>query len=216
MLHECVQKVKPIIDERASSLLSRLCSDALSDSSKRVHWLIRDFLPKCTNRELAERMSRPEEVENPVPLAEKAGDIVSDAPAQMLCLEVDYLPEYRKEMAQIGVHDGHVVVRFEEVQHSVKRAYFDKLVELYRLNTPDDPEFTCFPTRLWVLLERYNTFLNADLSDVNQAALPSSVFECLNEEFGVTFEMFASPFNCYFKQYCSLFPDTDCYFGSRG
>ena len=149
MLHECVQKVKPIIDERASSLLSRLCSDALSDSSKRVHWLIRDFLPKCTNRELAERMSRPEEVENPVPLAEKAGDIVSDAPAQMLCLEVDYLPEYRKEMAQIGVHDGHVVVRFEEVQHSVKRAYFDKLVELYRLNTPDDPEFTFFPTRLW-------------------------------------------------------------------
>ena len=49
-----------------------------------------------------------------------------------------------------------------------------------------------------------------------QAALAVPVFECLHRLFGVTFECFASPFNCYFKQYCSAFSDTDGYFGSRG
>ena len=49
-----------------------------------------------------------------------------------------------------------------------------------------------------------------------QAALPLTVLECLQKHFGVTFELFASPLNCYFRQYCSAFPDTDGYFGSRG
>ena len=38
----------------------------------------------------------------------------------------------------------------------------------------------------------------------------------INRQFGVTFECFASPFNCYFRQYCSAFGDIDSYFGSRG
>lgn len=49
-----------------------------------------------------------------------------------------------------------------------------------------------------------------------QGALPVHVFEALYKLFGVSFECFASPLNCYFKQYCSAFPDTDGYFGSRG
>ncbi|XP_035679129.1 mRNA (2'-O-methyladenosine-N(6)-)-methyltransferase-like isoform X1 [Branchiostoma floridae] len=49
-----------------------------------------------------------------------------------------------------------------------------------------------------------------------QGALPVPVFEAVHKHFGVTFELFASPLNCYFRQYCSAFPDTDGYFGSRG
>ncbi|XP_030067410.1 mRNA (2'-O-methyladenosine-N(6)-)-methyltransferase isoform X2 [Microcaecilia unicolor] len=49
-----------------------------------------------------------------------------------------------------------------------------------------------------------------------QGALPVHVFETLHKLFGVSFECFASPLNCYFKQYCSAFSDTDGYFGSRG
>jgi len=49
-----------------------------------------------------------------------------------------------------------------------------------------------------------------------QAGLPVTVMECLHKHFGVTFECFGSPLNCYFRQYCSAFPDTDSYFGSRG
>ena len=46
--------------------------------------------------------------------------------------------------------------------------------------------------------------------------MPVTVLECLHKNFGVSFECFASPLNCYFRQYCSAFPDIDSYFGSRG
>lgn len=49
-----------------------------------------------------------------------------------------------------------------------------------------------------------------------QGSLPVHIFETLHRLFGVSFECFASPLNCYFRQYCSAFPDTDGYFGSRG
>lgn len=51
---------------------------------------------------------------------------------------------------------------------------------------------------------------------MTQMAIPATVFHCLNIHFGVTFECFASPLNCYFRQYCSAFGDTDSYYGSRG
>lgn len=68
--------------------------------------------------------------------------------------------------------------------------------------------------RVWCLLKRYNSFY-VNISDT-QVSLPVSILESLNKNFGVTFECFASPLNCYFRQYCSAFPDTDAYFGSRG
>ena len=58
--------------------------------------------------------------------------------------------------------------------------------------------------------------INQNEGKGNQGALTPSLMECLHRVFGVTFECFASPFNCYFRQYCSAFPDTDGFFGSRG
>lgn len=98
---------------------------------------------------------------------------------------------------------------------------------LYRYSCFDDKKFELFIPRVWCLLKRYNTFLGAypDLRNgaspsvegqLTQASLPVTVFECLNKMFGITFECFASPLNCYFRQYCSAFSDTDSYFGSRG
>ena len=71
------------------------------------------------------------------------------------------------------------------------------------------------------MLKRYTTFLcnfaaNQQECEATQSSLPATVFECLNKHFGVTFECFASPLNCYFRQYCSAFGDTDSFFGSRG
>lgn len=90
-----------------------------------------------------------------------------------------------------------------------------------------------FLPRVWSLLKRYNTFLgytppsssssNSSSStngayegQATQGALPITVMESLHRTFHVTFECFASPLNCYFRQYCSAFADTDTYFGSRG
>lgn len=66
------------------------------------------------------------------------------------------------------------------------------------------------------MLKRYQTYLGSTESQATQMALPVTVFECLQRSFGVSFECFASPLNCYFRQYCSAFADTDAYFGSRG
>lgn len=101
-------------------------------------------------------------------------------------------------------------------------SHLQKLEQLYRYNCFDDKKFDLFIGRVYCLLKRYQTFLcNATAaigheSENTQAALPITVFECLHRHFGVTFECMASPMNCYYRQFCSAFPDTDSYFGSRG
>jgi phosphorylated CTD-interacting factor 1 len=77
-----------------------------------------------------------------------------------------------------------------------------------------------FNSRVFSLLCRYESFFQCSVR-INegygmQTSLPASAFKALNQLFEVTQEMFASPFNCYFAQFCSAFADTDVYFGSRG
>lgn len=100
----------------------------------------------------------------------------------------------------------------------VNSLYFQKLEQLYRWNCTDDRKFDNFLTRVWCMLKRYQTFFGSSPNEGHgtQGALPVSVLESLNKHFGVTFECFASPLNSYFRQYCSAFPDTDSFFGSRG
>lgn len=92
--------------------------------------------------------------------------------------------------------------------------FFFSQEQLYRYNCFDDKKFEFFLPRVWSLLKRYATFQGKN--QMFQSSLSLTVMECLNRCFGVTFECFASPLNCYFRQYCSAFPDTDAYFGSRG
>uniref|UniRef100_A0A674PN28 mRNA (2'-O-methyladenosine-N(6)-)-methyltransferase n=1 Tax=Takifugu rubripes TaxID=31033 RepID=A0A674PN28_TAKRU len=96
--------------------------------------------------------------------------------------------------------------------------HFSKLELLYRYSCVDDPRFEKFLSRVWCLLKRYQVMFGSGANEGTglQGALPVPVFEALNRQFGVTSECFASPLNCYFKQYASAFPDTDSYFGSRG
>lgn len=92
--------------------------------------------------------------------------------------------------------------------------YMQKLEQLYRYNCFDDRKMEIFLPRVWCLLKRYATFQGKN--QIFQSSLSLTVMECLHRCFGVTFECFASPLNCYFRQYCSAFPDTDAFFGSRG
>eukprot|EP00117_Sycon_ciliatum_P001924 scpid53179/ scgid2600/ Phosphorylated CTD-interacting factor 1 len=100
---------------------------------------------------------------------------------------------------------------------SIAEAHFQKLERLYKATCAQlDPELAYFRERLLCMLKRYETLLG-DMSAVNlQGALPVAAFHCLHVEFGVTMECFASPLNCYFPQYCSLYANTDSVFGSRG
>jgi len=68
--------------------------------------------------------------------------------------------------------------------------------------------------RIFSMVVRYETL--TEVKSAYQAALPSNVMSVLKEDFGVRHECFASPLNCYFDRFCSLFKDTDCFFGSEG
>uniref|UniRef100_A0A3Q2Y4I0 mRNA (2'-O-methyladenosine-N(6)-)-methyltransferase n=1 Tax=Hippocampus comes TaxID=109280 RepID=A0A3Q2Y4I0_HIPCM len=109
-------------------------------------------------------------------------------------------------------------LRFRGEMVKVNRGHFSKLELLYRYSCIDDSRFEKFLSRVWCLLKRYQVMFGSSANEGTglQGALPVSVFEALNRQFGVSFECFASPLNCYYKQFCSAFPDTDCYFGSRG
>nr|CAD7585766.1 unnamed protein product [Timema genevievae] len=121
--------------------------------------------------------------------------------------QIDYLSERDQTL-----------LRFNGDTMSINTTHLQKLEQLYRYSSFDDKKFEYFLPRVWCMLKRYNAFFGGNLNEGQgtQGALPVTVFECLNRMFGVTFECFASPLNCYFKQYCSVFPDTDSYFGSRG
>ncbi|XP_074113087.1 phosphorylated CTD-interacting factor 1 [Cotesia typhae] len=119
--------------------------------------------------------------------------------------QIEYLPEREQTM-----------LRYHGDTMCINNSHLTKLEHLYRYNCFDDKKFEMFLPRVWCALKRYQTYLGINEGHATQMALPVTVFECLQRSFGVTFECFASPFNCYFRQYCSAFADTDSYFGSRG
>ncbi|KAE8575612.1 hypothetical protein XENTR_v10003888 [Xenopus tropicalis] len=111
-----------------------------------------------------------------------------------------------------------VCVRYKGESVRINQSYFSKLYQLYRLSCIDDSGTERFLSRVWCLLRRYQVMFGTAQYEGSglQGALPVHVFQTLHKVFGVTLECFASPLNCYFKQYCSAFTDTDGYFGSRG
>merc|ERR1719411_1791949 len=109
-------------------------------------------------------------------------------------------------------------LRYKGEVMRINNVYFTKLEQLYRYGCADDRKFEHFLTRVWMLLKRYHGYYGSAPGEgaQNQGAVPVTVLECIHKNFGVTFECFASPLNCYFRQYCSAFSDIDSYFGSRG
>ena len=110
---------------------------------------------------------------------------------------------------------------------------FSKLMEVYTWSTRQDaaaghggvmpggggtPAGGMFPplflARLFAMVLRYET-LSATKS-AYQAAIPDALFSLLQREMGVQHECYASPLNHWCPSYCSLFPDTDRFFGSKG
>ena len=112
-----------------------------------------------------------------------------------------------------------ILIKYKDSEYQVSKNHFEKVYKLWKLNNRTK-ESNDFVEVFYCLICRYQTFFrNNEVINEGygmQAALPGRVFKELNKTFCVTQEMFASPFNCYFKNYCSAFLDTDYYFGSNG
>ncbi|KAM3850196.1 mRNA (2'-O-methyladenosine-N(6)-)-methyltransferase [Diretmus argenteus] len=128
------------------------------------------------------------------------------------------LPSPPQPRVELHFENDVACLRFRGEMVKVNRGHFSKLELLYRYSCIDDPRFEKFLSRVWCLVKRYQVMFGSGVNEGTglQGALPVAVFEALNRQFGVSFECFASPLNCYFKQFCSAFPDTDGFFGSRG
>uniref|UniRef100_A0A672N947 mRNA (2'-O-methyladenosine-N(6)-)-methyltransferase n=1 Tax=Sinocyclocheilus grahami TaxID=75366 RepID=A0A672N947_SINGR len=128
------------------------------------------------------------------------------------------IPSPPQPRVELHFENDVACLRYKGEMVKVNRGHFSKLELLYRYSCIDDPRFEKFLSRVWCLIKRYQVMFGSGVNEGSglQGALPVPIFEALNKQFGVTFECFASPLNCYFKQFCSAFPDIDGFFGSRG
>lgn len=111
-------------------------------------------------------------------------------------------------------------VQYRDDSIQVTRLHFKKLKALYAVHSKD--HWSQFRYALYALLRRYTTFFGSGSTKGTRegitfhAAAPETVFTLLHKKFGVSFECFASPLNCFFPQFCSAFRDIDRFFGSHG
>ncbi len=101
----------------------------------------------------------------------------------------------------------------------ISMTHLNKLAQLYRThNSKWDSDLKFFPNCLYIVMRRYESFFGIEEGEgvSFHAALPEKGFNFLKTEMKVCQECFASPFNCYFRHFCSAFPDVDVVFGSRG
>lgn len=96
-----------------------------------------------------------------------------------------------------------------DYEHRLPHHVYNKIERLYRQTGFGLPVF--FHKYLWFDLTLYHILSGPGL----QWALPPSLMFTLKQEMGCNTEIFASPINCYYNRYYSLFPH-DRYFGSLG
>jgi len=86
------------------------------------------------------------------------------------------------------------------------------------LQTQIPQQLEAFLHAVFSLLCRYDALFGPGESEGRglQCSVPKVVLDVLRTKLAVTCECFASPLNAYCPEYFSIFPDTDCPFGSRG
>ncbi|XP_076336862.1 mRNA (2'-O-methyladenosine-N(6)-)-methyltransferase-like isoform X1 [Tachypleus tridentatus] len=197
------QQCQPHLVEAAKSSVEGICTKIYHmscDYVKKIH----DKHWSILNQHDIEEITSPLQVTNP---------------KKVFCYPVQFaISTPRLPTVDLLTDHDVTLLRFSGDVVRINTLYFQKLEQLYRWNCTDDRKFEFFLARVWCMLKRYQTFIGSNPNEGHgtQVALPVTVFDCLHKQFGVTFECFASPLNCYFRQYCSAFPDTDSFFGSRG
>ncbi|XP_029467589.1 mRNA (2'-O-methyladenosine-N(6)-)-methyltransferase [Rhinatrema bivittatum] len=190
--------------------MAAVAKDSVEGICSKIYHISCEYVKRIREKHLAllKENNIPEEVETP----EIQDRLVYCYPVRLS------IPSPPMPCVEMHMENNIACVRYKGEMVKVSRNYFSKLWYLYRYSCIDDSGFEKFLHRVWCLLRRYQVMFGVGLYEGTglQGALPVHVFEAIHKLFGVSFECFASPLNCYFKQYCSAFSDTDGYFGSRG
>ena len=99
--------------------------------------------------------------------------------------------------------------KYQELDCIMSKCMYEKLKRLHSDCGLGIKRFSDY--HIWKINALYNILDGASL----QWSIPHKLFDFLHMEFNCDTELFASPFNCYYKKYYSLYP-SDTYFGSRG
>lgn len=104
-----------------------------------------------------------------------------------------------------------------DTSHTLVLWQYEKLRKFFFLATNLDDD-DIFHYRLFIMLQRYTavTGLFSRIEAGWHAAVPPSPFDHLRFNMNAEAECFASPLNARLEQFCSAFPDTDHFFGSKG
>lgn len=198
------QQCQPHLTEAAKSSVEGICAKLYSNScedAKKVSSKIQEILKESGLHEFT------------------APPRLSQPPKKVYCYPVHLIqPCPKLPVVQFCQDKEFTFLRYKNDSVRLRTVYLQKLDYLYRMSCSDDRKLEYFLPRVWCLLKRYQSFMGTGPGEGHsaQVSLPYPAFDCLKRNFDVTFECFASPLNCFFRQYCSAFPDTDGYFGSRG
>jgi phosphorylated CTD-interacting factor 1 len=125
---------------------------------------------------------------------------------------VQYLPPNNQNQVLVTRHDTDKwKLIWADHGTCISDMHLKQLQDLYSKHS-GDIQGKHFNRRLYCLLIRYET-LNAPMY---QCSCTKKTFDVMSQQFGVTKECFASPFNKNAEIYWSAFPDTDSFFGSQG
>jgi len=234
MSQEDTPEIAVLRDKQVKSLLStvrQLCSRSNSISKEPGNALTRFFflsnlVPKhgekedplipsnagvdsCLHRELLKAGMDPSESESTCKqlseAATEAAKTIWEARTQNRRRVESYIPEVTEKELQ----NRQIQIMWRDTMLVINRDHYLKVKRMYD-EQGNDPQL--FLVRLFCLLQRYESIGGAGY----QAAIPSSAFKTLQENFGVAHECFASPLNSTLPSFGSAFFDTDMFFGSRG
>ena len=139
-------------------------------------------------------------------------------------------PRAEPELYQAILQQFFAKLAQDDTQLTVNKQHLLKLLELLKTTNKTDEPLTAVAA----LLRRYASFFGNVFAyqppawfrqQVRQSqfegtsfhsAATEQLFNLLNLRYKCGFECFASPLNCYFRSYCSAFPELDQLFGSRG
>lgn len=101
------------------------------------------------------------------------------------------------------------LIEYSQLRFTISERVYNKFLDRYiNSSVPDN----LFRQLIFIISLRYFT-----LNSLNQQlAVASTFYKSLRKRYSCNFELFASSINCYFDNYCSLFPDLEKYFKSKG
>jgi hypothetical protein len=99
-------------------------------------------------------------------------------------------------------------IDFEYLKFKIHKNLINKSLKKYKSGINDEH----FKIIIMCIILRYNTLESYN----QQLAVNPKFYKYLGDQYNINFELFASSFNCYYDNYCSLFYDLEKELNSKG